>query len=447
MRAAQAWLNDGSRSLAAVALALACGQALATEVRYVLWDSLQMPAYRQCAADFTRRNPQITIKINQAGWGDYWTSVSMGLISGAAPDVITNHLAKHPDFVNNGLLVDLAPYIQRDKLDLSLYPQALVEVWGRDGKQYGLPKDWDTISLMVNLEKAEKAGVSPAELQLMHWNPKDGGSFEHIIRRLTLDSQGRNALHPDFDRSKVAVYGYQTSASGGMAGQVEWSHFAVSNGFRFQDKPWAVPYRYDDPRLAETIAWLASLPGKGLSAPFQNASGLGADAMFVAGKVAMVVEGSWMISYFSSNAKFRNAWAPLPIGPTGQRATMINGLSDAMWVGSKVKEEAWQWIKYLASPDCQRVVASRGATFPAVHGMAETVVDMLGKKGIDASAFLAMKQAQTFQMPIADNGAQVEALMKNAIESVLLGKQAAGPALTQANEQIKQVFRKRRGAK
>jgi multiple sugar transport system substrate-binding protein len=46
-------------------------------VRYMLWDSLQMPAYRECAADFTQRNPGITIKIAQAGWDDYWTALSV----------------------------------------------------------------------------------------------------------------------------------------------------------------------------------------------------------------------------------------------------------------------------------------------------------------------------------------------------------------------------------
>ena len=422
------------------ALALAGPDALAAQVKYMLWDSIQLPAYRQCAADFTRKFPATRIKISQAGWGDYWTSISTGFISGVAPDVFTNHLGKHPEFVANELLVDLAPYIQRDKLDLSVFPKPLLEVWGRDGKQYGLPKDWDTVSLMVNLAHAEKAGVSVAELQNLAWNPKDGGTFEQVIRRLTLDTQGRNATSPEFDRKHVAVYGYQNDSAGGMAGQVEWSHYAVSNGFRFQDKPWAVPYHYNDPKLAEAIDWLASLPTKGLSAPFKNAAGLGGSAMFVAGKVAMVAQGSWMITYFGNSAKFKNAWVPLPVGPSGHRATMFNGLSDAMWVGSKVKEEAWQWIRYLASADCQAVVAAKGVTFPAVKGLAEQVVDLHRKNGIDASAFLTMAQEQTFLMPIAANGAQVEALMKAAIESVFIGQRAAAPALAEANQKINRLF-------
>jgi multiple sugar transport system substrate-binding protein len=431
-----------ARCLAGAALLAAAAAASAGQVKYMLWDSIQLPAYRQCAADFAAKHPGTTVKITQAGWADYWTAVSTAFIAGLAPDVFTNHLGKHPEFVANDLLVDLTPYIQRDKLDLGLYPKPLLEVWSRGGKQYGLPKDWDTVSLLVNLEHAEKAGVTRAELESMAWNPQDGGSFEQVLRRLAIDKSGRNAASPGYDKKNVAVYGYQTSSAGGMAGQVEWSHFAVSNGFRFQDKPWAVPYRYDDPRLAETIDWLAGLPAKGLSAPYQNAVGVGASAMFMAGKVAVISQGSWMISYFGANTKFRYAWVPLPVGTIGRRATMLNGLSDAMWAGSKVKEEAWQWIKYLASPECQRVVAARGVTFPAIDGMADAVLSLHRGKGIDASAFVTMSREQTFLMPIAEHGARIEALMNGAIEGVLLEKQRAGPALAEANRKINKLFQK-----
>ena len=37
------------------------------ELTYWLWDSLQKPAYEECAASFTEANPDITIKIEQYG--------------------------------------------------------------------------------------------------------------------------------------------------------------------------------------------------------------------------------------------------------------------------------------------------------------------------------------------------------------------------------------------
>lgn len=420
------------------AAALACiGSAHAAEVKYMLWDANQMPAYKQCAADFEKKNPGTTIKISQSGWNDYWTAISTGFVSGTAPDVFTNHLSKYPEFAQNDQLVDLTPLIQRDKVDPASYTAGLYDVWGRNGKQFGLPKDWDTIGMVVNMEMAKKAGVTLADLQAMTWNPKDGGSFEQILRKLTVDAAGNNATSPNFDKKKVAVYGYQTPAGApGMRGQTEWSHFAVSNGFKFQDKPWDSKFYYDDPKLAESISYLAGLPGKGLSAVFENAKTLGSDAMFVGKKVAIVPQGSWMITYFKDNAKFENAWIPLPTGPTGTRATMFNGLADSIWSGSKVKADAWKWVKYLGSADCQSVVANTGVVFPAIKGQAERAVEVQKSKGVDSSAFLTMAKSKTFLTPIADRGSEIDEIMKSALEAVLAGKADAASALKAANTQV-----------
>ncbi len=426
--------------LALVAL-IGSTAAQAGEVKYVLWDANQRPAYQQCASDFQKANPGITIKISQQGWDEYWTGLSTGFISGTAPDVFTNHLAKYPEFAKNNLLVDLAPLIKRDAVKTDAYASGLYDIWGREGKQYGLPKDWDTIAFIVNLDLAKKAGVTLADLNGMTWNPKDGGSFEQIVRRLTTDAAGNNATSAKFDKSKVAVYGYQNPGAGGMMGQTEWSHFAVSNGFRFQDAPWAGKFYYDDPKLAETIQYLAGLPGKGVSATPDDVSKLGSDAMFIAGKAAMVPQGSWMITHFAANAKFPYAWVPLPKGPIGQRATMFNGLADSIWVGSKNKEEAWKWVKYLGSEACQSVVAKAGVVFPAVKGLPDQAMAVHKTRGVDSSAFLEMTRGKTFLAPIADNGSQVNELMGTAIESVLRGKSDAAGALRSANGQVNALFR------
>lgn len=99
----------------AIALALAASLAQAVEVRYMLWDSDQQPAYRECARRFEQQHPDISIKFQQAGWADYWTALSTGFIAGTAPDVFVNHLAKFPELMKNGQLLDLAPFLRDRK--------------------------------------------------------------------------------------------------------------------------------------------------------------------------------------------------------------------------------------------------------------------------------------------------------------------------------------------
>jgi multiple sugar transport system substrate-binding protein len=413
----------------------------ATEINYWLWDVLQLPAYQAAAAAFEKANPDIKVKITQTSWGDYWTTLSTGFVSGTAPDVFTDHLSRYPEFVENDLLVDIAPLIKRDKVPTDVYLGGLYELWGKGGKQYGLPKDWDTIALIYNKAMLEKAGVDPKELNDLTWNPKDGGSFGQLIAKLSIDEAGNNGLSPNFNPKKVKQYGLLIDGAPDGFGQVEWSHFAVSDGFKFHDGPWAKGFHYDDPKLAETLQWIADTMKKGFIVPAKDARQLGANSFFAAGKGAMALTGSWMINWYVDNAKFDKGFAPLPKGPDG-RKSMFNGLADSIWVGSKHKEEAWKWVKFLGSEEGQTIIAGYGVVFPAVHSAAEKAEQVMSKKGLDVSPFLQEATAPngTFLFPIADHAADVLRITKIGLDSILLNGADAASTMKKANTEVNALF-------
>jgi multiple sugar transport system substrate-binding protein len=430
------------RILLFVSLSVAAISAhAATEINYWLWDVLQLPAYQAAAAAFEKANPDIKVKITQTSWGDYWTTLSTGFVSGTAPDVFTDHLSRYPEFVENDLLVDIAPLIKRDKVPTDVYLGGLYELWGKGGKQYGLPKDWDTIALIYNKAMLEKAGVDPKGLNDLTWNPKDGGSFGQLIAKLSVDEAGNNGLSPNFNPKKVKQYGLLIDGAPDGFGQVEWSHFAVSDGFKFHDGPWAKGFHYDDPKLAETLQWIADTMKKGFIVPAKDARQLGANSFFAAGKGAMALTGSWMINWYVDNAKFDKGFAPLPKGPDG-RKSMFNGLADSIWVGSKHKEEAWKWVKFLGSEEGQTIIAGYGVVFPAVHSAAEKAEQVMSKKGLDVSPFLQEATAPngTFLFPIADHAADVLRITKIGLDSILLNGADAASTMKKANTEVNALF-------
>ena len=77
------------------------------EVSYWLWDTNQLTAYQACADAFHAKNPNVTVKISQYGYGDYWGKLTNGFVGGTAPDVFTNHLSKYPEMVSQEQLVPL----------------------------------------------------------------------------------------------------------------------------------------------------------------------------------------------------------------------------------------------------------------------------------------------------------------------------------------------------
>ena len=133
---------------------------------------------------------------------------SPAFVTGDAPDVFTNHLAKYPEFVALEQLVDIQPLVERDGAPTDIYYPGLAELWVKDGARYGLPKDWDTVAVVYNADMLEAAGIDPAVMDEWTWNPEDGGTFEQIVAQLTLDANGNNGLSPDFDKDNVVQYGF-----------------------------------------------------------------------------------------------------------------------------------------------------------------------------------------------------------------------------------------------
>lgn len=260
-------------------------------IKYQLWDSNQLPAYQAAAEEFMKQNPNIKIEITQLGWDDYWTGLQTEMIGGTAGDVFTDHLSKYLDFANKNLLVDLAPYIQRDHVDTGIYMNSLEKLWQtKDGKTYGLPKDWDTIAIVYNKHLTDAAGVTHDELNNMTWNGKDGGTFETMIRRLSIDANGRNGLDPKFDSKNVKQYGL-VLVHGDDRGQAQWSGLACSTGWTYTDGLYDSNYHYDDPRFINTIKWLKDMQDKGYSAPYTETSN-GSSSVFNSEAAALVFDGS-----------------------------------------------------------------------------------------------------------------------------------------------------------
>lgn len=418
--------------------------AEAVTIRYVMWDSNQMAPYQACADAFHAKFPNITVTVEQQGWDDYWNGIQTGFVSGDAPDVFTDHLAKFPEFAVKEQIMDIQPLVEKDGVDTSIYLPGLADLWVREGKRYGLPKDWDTIAVFYNKDMFDKAGIDVSVMNDWTWNAQDGGTFEQTVAQLTIDANGKNGLDPAFDKTNVVQYGFIPQGGGGFAGQTQWSMFAASNGFKFTDGPWTSKYYYDDPKLAETLTWYRSLIDKGYSPKWEDISSVGGDATFIAGQGAMTTEGSWQVGYFLSNSKFSVGFGLLPVGPAG-RKSMFNGLADSIYVGTKHPNEAWEWVKFAASPECANIVGDSGVVFPAQQSGVERNLAARKASGVDVSAFTieALDPNSTFLFPITDHGADIGNIMGPVMDSIILGQASpdVATALKNANDQVNALFK------
>ncbi|MDC0769158.1 ABC transporter substrate-binding protein [Streptomyces sp. HD] len=431
-----------------LSLASGCAQgdstgASSNTVTYWLWDTNQLPAYQACAKGFEKANPGLKVKITQLGWSDYWTKLTAGFIAGTQPDVFTDHIQKFGQFADLKVLEPLDELGIKD----SDYQPGLAANWiGQDGHRYGTPKDWDTVALFYDDKMAKAAGLSAEQLNSLAWNPKDGGTFEKAIAHLTVDAKGRRGDEPGFDKDNVKVYGLATNGGGFGDGQTQWSPFAASAGWSYTEKArWGTRYQYDSKTFQSVIDWYFGLAEKGYMAPFAdyNVQSNQANTQVAAGKAATALDGAWMISTYDGFKGREMKSALTPVGPTGKRATMMNGLADSISKASKNKAGARKWVAYLASDECQSVVGRAGVVFPATPAGTEAAIAAYRKKGIDVTAFTEpvadKKGSRTFSYPITNYAADVTALMMPAMEDIYGNGKSAG-SLDQTNDQINLIL-------
>ncbi|GAA1393850.1 sugar ABC transporter substrate-binding protein [Luteococcus peritonei] len=445
------WTTRLAAAVTAAALALVgCSaepeqqQGSSNTITYWLWDSAQQPGYQKCAEGFQQANPGLKVDIVQMGWDDYWSKLTAGFIADQAPDVFTNHLGKYAQFVDLGVLLPLDDLEATKDIDSKDYQEGLGEVWvGQDGKRYGAPKDWDTVAYFYDRKKLAAAGITAEQLEEATWNPDDGGSFEKIVAHLTVDAKGVRGDEPGFDKDNVKVYGLSSDGSGGgNFGQTQWGPYAYSLGWQVTDKnPWGTHFRFDDPDFRKTVAWYYGLAEKGYLPKFSTfGPNTGGYAQFAAGRSALSMNGSWMISSYASLKDVDLAMAPTPIGPSGKRGTPFNGLADSITKYSRNPQAAAKWVAWMASDQCQDVIGAAGVVFPARPSGTRISLETRRKAGLDVTAFTSqVEQKTTVMQPVVQNAADLTALTEPEFDALFIGSKQPDD-LAEMNNQINKLF-------
>ena len=331
-------------------------------------------------------------------------------------------------------------------MDVNQYFPGLAELWtSPDGARFGLPKDFDTIAVVINQDMLDAAGFG-GDVNNLDWNPGDGGSFGELVQAMTIDANGVRGNEDGFDASTMgeegSVYGFGLEGNFGAFGQTTFSAFAASNGWTSVDEVWADSANYDDPALAETIQWFADWIAEGFITPIGSVQDLGGTTIFQNGQAAMQTNGSWMISTLSGDAtSFPVTYAPTPVGPSGERASMFNGLADSITASAEDPEAAWQWVRFMASPACQEIVGAGAVVFPAIPSAATIAQDTHEANGIDVSAFTThVDNETTFLFPITDSASLIEASVGPVMEQILRGEGAAADLLPPVAEEVNSIL-------
>ena len=326
-------------------------------IRFAGWSAgeTEMKNYQKMIAEFEQANPNISIKyevITQM----FHENILASFGAGVAPDIFYVDSAWSPIFIDKGALYPISELADQSFIN-QFYP-FLLEPFKKDGKLYGLPKDWSMLALFYNKKLFEQAGLTKP--------PETWEELEQYAK-IIADKTGKPGL---------AIY---------LGGFNRYVPVAVSNG---APKPWFEKPEdaawFDNPVVKETLTWYINLYKKGkiereeqgltpyVVQPGDVGAGWLGDA-FGQQEVAMVISGNWMIPFLADqfpDFKYGEDWdiAPVPAGKEG-RVTMAYTVILGINAKSEHPQEAWKFVEFLLGPDGQKeLVVKGGHTLPSIKG-------------------------------------------------------------------------------
>ncbi|WP_432881204.1 ABC transporter substrate-binding protein [Kribbella sp. CA-245084] len=372
------------------------------ELVYRLWDEQQEVGYKAVFAEFTKENPDITVRMEVLPWDQYWTKLTTELASGKAPDVFWLTVDYFPDFAGKGVLAPLDDLISKAGLKLDAYNPNVVQSYKFEDKQLGMPKDMGIVGLLYNKDLFKKAGVTmPAELT---WAPDGSGSFLEVARKLTVGTK-------------------QWGFCSWNHNQTQWLNWIASNGGHAMDKPYGT-FDFAGQKSVEALQfardlifkWKVSPDGTRTNPPTGQAT-----EMFYRGEVAMFPANNALLPFALPEVKFPIGVAAMPAGPAG-RTVVINGLAETMFAKTKHPDEAGKLVAFLGTEKAQRLMGDAGYIIPALTDAGAGYQAFWQKKDIDVQPFLDSAAGSTVNLPIADGWTSKSTEINKAANDLFLDK-------------------------
>lgn len=303
-------------------------------INFKYWaDNTEYSALMQeIIAKFNEENEYgIEVVGEEQAWdgGAYSENLFNACMGGGSPDVATWKLTATPLFVNNDLLTDLTPYL---------------EAW--DGKDDIPDNIWNIMSEAGGIEDATYVMPWNVQVLYVYYRPsifKEAGvevptTYEELltaIEKCTMDTDGDG---------KTDVYGW--GMRGASGGQEPWGSFIQARGGNFEDftTPEAVAGMEDFMSIYEN-GWC---PPTAASDGFQEII-----SNFKSGLTAMTVHHTGSSIEMEEALGDDVAAFPFPAGE-GQWTSM-GDTETVIFESCENKEAAFEWVKYLATGEGQKM--------------------------------------------------------------------------------------------
>jgi ABC-type sugar transport system permease subunit/ABC-type glycerol-3-phosphate transport system substrate-binding protein len=333
-------------------------------LRLTDWADLEeMPLDRQAIAAFEHLHPNIRIVYEPNPGRQYEEKILTGLAANEPPDVFLLDSKLIPTFTNKKVLLDLAPFLQKLRIDTSQWFPGVLNIARHGPGLFAFPKGFTPLMVFYNKELFDKTGI-----------PYPGGSWTwndylDIAKRLTLDLNG-DGRRDQYGTAFTNYFFYWIPWVWTGGGDVVSPDGSRATGY------------LNSPATESALQFLVDLRIKYRVAPdvgsWVQAERTGMNnQLFANGKIAMIIDGHWRIPKFLKylrDGTLNIGVAPLPCFPDGRK---VNVMYESGWcvpINAKHSQESAMLAAFMASQTPARIRSAQHLEIPAVVTVAREMV-------------------------------------------------------------------------
>lgn len=364
---------------------------------------------------FERENPQIKIETFHRPWNDYFIDLRAKFDQGEpVPDVL--FWAQAPIDISKGYFLNIAPLIEAENYDLEdFYPGLMVHFKTGADTIYGFPRDSDTKVIFFNKRLFNRADVPL---------PQPGWTWTDLrATALALKEAG------------VTDYSFAYEVN------YWWMIYMWQNDVQvFDDKLFPTRTFLGEPEAAEAIQYFADLTNVDqVTPPYETLRSSEEIArLFKEQKLAMAFGNHALVPAFSQIDTFDWDVVGLPQGK--RRGNLATGAGYVISARTEHPEEAWTFLKFLASPKGQAIFTESSLAVPARRSVAESEIFM--KPGARYKVKVFLDEVEIGEANPAFPGANdiIDLMNNQVLPPVWRGEQKAADALQAALPEIEQIL-------
>ncbi|HDM69847.1 MAG: ABC transporter substrate-binding protein [Thermotoga sp.] len=405
---------------------------LAEKVEIVFWHNMSNPVDKKSIEEsvqkFNETHPNIHVKVVLVpGSETEITKLMTAVAAGTGPDVYYLDRFTVAQRAYQGVLECIEDYLVQLGVDVEALKQKFfkfaIEEATYNGKLYALPWDTDVRVLYYNKKLFREAGLDPDK------PPVTIEELDEYAEKLT-----------KMKGNRIEQLGFIPWFGQGWHYTWGWAF-----GGKFYDPKTQKLVFAEDPKIIESFKWQKKYADKygmkNIGAFASAYSGANLNP-FLAGKLAMVVDGNWFLAQIRTFAPkdFEYGIAPIPYPPYGEaNSTWAGGWSLVIPKGAKHPKEAAEFILYMAT-EGQIKYAIDTAHLPTYKA---GVPELIKKDPMQKHFAELLPTAHC--RPVIPVGALLWDKLTEARDYILYGQKTVEQALKDAEEEVQKELDKALG--